>query len=71
MDDELFSETRPCRVQFLSTQVSCLMKKGVFFFICILTVEYRKRRCDGGKPICGNCANSNADCVYDRTRTER
>ncbi|KAK2807391.1 hypothetical protein FQN51_003217 [Onygenales sp. PD_10] len=31
----------------------------------------RKRRCDGKKPICGNCSEAEADCRYQELPTQR
>ncbi|KAK9473932.1 uncharacterized protein V1510DRAFT_447549 [Dipodascopsis tothii] len=33
--------------------------------------RYKKRRCDGRKPVCSNCEDSSADCIYQELPTQR
>ncbi|KAK9452556.1 hypothetical protein V1511DRAFT_513736 [Dipodascopsis uninucleata] len=33
--------------------------------------RHRKRRCDGRRPVCGNCAESDADCTYQELSSFR
>ncbi|KAI5284791.1 hypothetical protein KEM54_001069 [Ascosphaera aggregata] len=37
----------------------------------IANYDHRKRRCDGRKPICGNCAEAEADCHYQELPIQR